>query len=472
MKRLQQMSARTTIVSAASAGRASAFGRRAYQGRPQMLSADDAVKVIKTGDRVFVHSVAAAPQALIHAMTRRAPELRDVEVCHMHIEGDASYADKKYEGSFKNNNFFVGKNVRKGVQEGRLDYTPVFLSEIPLLFRRGILPLDVALITVSPPDQHGFCSLGTSVDASLAAVQCAKTVIAQVNPHMPRTHGDGFVHESAISFMVDGPAPLIEHKRGKVTETIGKIGKNVAQLVEDGATLQMGIGVIPDAVLAELTHHKKLGIHTEMFSDGIIDLVERGVITGENKVIAPRTITVGFCLGTKRLYDFVHENPAVQFRAIEWVNNPILIKENPKMTAINSAVEVDLSGQICADSIGSKLYSGVGGQMDFMRGAALSHGGKPIIALPSTTSRGESKIVPRLKRGAGVVTTRAHVHWVVTEWGAVNLFGKPIKERMKALISIAHPLHRPWLEKEVERGFWFDVDENSPKIPESAHVDE
>jgi acyl-CoA hydrolase len=437
-----------------------------------MLSADDAVKVIKTGDRVFVHSVAAAPQALIHAMTRRAPELRDVEVCHMHIEGDASYADKKYEGSFKNNNFFVGKNVRKGVQEGRLDYTPVFLSEIPLLFRRGILPLDVALITVSPPDQHGFCSLGTSVDASLAAVQCAKTVIAQVNPHMPRTHGDGFVHESAISFMVDGPAPLIEHKRGKVTETIGKIGKNVAQLVEDGATLQMGIGVIPDAVLAELTHHKKLGIHTEMFSDGIIDLVERGVITGENKVIAPRTITVGFCLGTKRLYDFVHENPAVQFRAIEWVNNPILIKENPKMTAINSAVEVDLSGQICADSIGSKLYSGVGGQMDFMRGAALSHGGKPIIALPSTTSRGESKIVPRLKRGAGVVTTRAHVHWVVTEWGAVNLFGKPVKERMKALISIAHPLHRPWLEKEVERGFWFDVDENSPKIPESAHVDE
>lgn len=472
MKRLQQMSARTTVVSAASAGRASAFGRRSYQGRPQMLSADDAVKVIKTGDRVFVHSVAAAPQALIHAMTRRAPELRDVEVCHMHIEGDASYADKKYEGSFKNNNFFVGKNVRKGVQEGRLDYTPVFLSEIPLLFRRGILPLDVALITVSPPDQHGFCSLGTSVDASLAAVQCAKTVIAQVNPHMPRTHGDGFVHESAISFMVDGPAPLIEHKRGKVTETIGKIGKNVAQLVEDGATLQMGIGVIPDAVLAELTHHKKLGIHTEMFSDGIIDLVERGVITGENKVIAPRTITVGFCLGTKRLYDFVHENPAVQFRAIEWVNNPILIKENPKMTAINSAVEVDLSGQICADSIGSKLYSGVGGQMDFMRGAALSHGGKPIIALPSTTSRGESKIVPRLKRGAGVVTTRAHVHWVVTEWGAVNLFGKPVKERMKALISIAHPLHRPWLEKEVERGFWFDVDENSPKIPESAHVDE
>uniref|UniRef100_A0A090XA21 ASCT1B n=1 Tax=Acanthamoeba castellanii TaxID=5755 RepID=A0A090XA21_ACACA len=472
MKRLQQMSARTTVLSAASAGRASAFGRRAYQGRPQMLSADDAVKVIKTGDRVFVHSVAAAPQALIHAMTRRAPELRDVEVCHMHIEGDASYADKKYEGSFKNNNFFVGKNVRKGVQEGRLDYTPVFLSEIPLLFRRGILPLDVALITVSPPDQHGFCSLGTSVDASLAAVQCAKTVIAQVNPHMPRTHGDGFVHESAISFMVDGPAPLIEHKRGKVTETIGKIGKNVAQLVEDGATLQMGIGVIPDAVLAELTHHKKLGIHTEMFSDGIIDLVERGVITGENKVIAPRTITVGFCLGTKRLYDFVHENPAVQFRAIEWVNNPILIKENPKMTAINSAVEVDLSGQICADSIGSKLYSGVGGQMDFMRGAALSHGGKPIIALPSTTSRGESKIVPRLKRGAGVVTTRAHVHWVVTEWGAVNLFGKPVKERMKALISIAHPLHRPWLEKEVERGFWFDVDENSPKIPESAHVDE
>lgn len=469
MKRLQQTTARTAAVSA---GRASAFGRRAYQGRPQMLSADDAVKVIKTGDRVFVHSVAAAPQALIHAMTRRAPELRDVEVCHMHIEGDASYADKKYEGSFKNNNFFVGKNVRKGVQEGRLDYTPVFLSEIPLLFRRGILPLDVALITVSPPDQHGFCSLGTSVDASLAAVQCAKTVIAQVNPHMPRTHGDGFVHESAISVMVDGPAPLIEHKRGKVTETIAKIGKNVAQLVEDGATLQMGIGVIPDAVLSELTHHKKLGIHTEMFSDGVIDLVERGVITGENKVIAPRTITVGFCLGTKRLYDFVHENPAVQFRAIEWVNNPILIKENPKMTAINSAVEVDLSGQICADSIGSKLYSGVGGQMDFMRGAALSHGGKPIIALPSTTSRGESKIVPRLKRGAGVVTTRAHVHWVVTEWGAVNLFGKPIKERMKALISIAHPLHRPWLEKEVERGFWFDVDENSPKIPESAHVDE
>lgn len=283
----------------------------------------------------------------------------------------------------------------------------------------------------------------------------------------------------------------MEHKRGKITDVVAKIGKNVAALVEDGATLQMGIGVIPDAVLSELGHHKKLGIHTEMFSDGVIDLFERGVITGENKVIAPRIITVGFCLGTKRLYDFVNDNPAVQFRGIDWVNNPILIKENPKMTAINSAVEVDLTGQICADSIGSKIYSGVGGQMDFMRGAALSHGtilrylgiiesllillyvgGKPIIALPSTTSRGESKIVPRLKRGAGVVTTRAHVHWVVTEYGAVNLFGKPIRERVKALISIAHPLHRPWLEAEVDRGFWLDTDENSPKIPESAHVDE
>jgi len=405
-------------------------------------------------------------------MTRRASELRGVEVCHLHTEGNAPYADKKYEASFMNNNFFVGKNVRKGVQEGRLDYTPVFLSEIPLLFRRGILPLDVALITVSPPDQHGFCSLGTSVDASLAAVQCAKHVIAQVNPHMPRTHGDGFVHVSAINALVDGPAPLTEHQRGKITNTIAQIGKNVAQLIEDGATLQMGIGVIPDAVLSELTHHKQLGIHTEMFSDGIIDLVEQGVITGENKAIAPRIITVGFCLGTKRLYDFVHDNPAVQFRAIEFVNNPIVIKENPKMTAINSAVEVDLTGQICADSIGAKIYSGVGGQMDFMRGAALSHGGKPIIALPSTTSKGESKIVPHLKRGAGVVTTRAHVHWVVTEFGAVNLFGKPVKERMKALVSIAHPLHRPWLEKEIDRGYWLDTDENSPKIPQSAHVEE
>jgi len=409
---------------------------------------------------------------LVQAMTKRAPELRNVEVCHIHIEGPAPYGDEKYKESFKNNNFFVGKNVRKGVQEGRLDYTPAFLSEIPQFFRRNILPLDVALITVSPPDEHGFCSLGTSVDTSLAAVQCAKHVIAQVNPHMPRTHGDGFVHESAIHAFVDGPMPLVQHKNGKPTEVVSKIGKNVASLIDDGATLQMGIGLIPDAVLSELGNHKKLGVHTEMFSDGLIDLFERGVITGENKVIAPRIITVGFCLGTQRLYDFVHDNPAVQFRRIDWVNNPILIKENPKMTAINSAVEVDLSGQICADSIGSKVYSGVGGQMDFMRGAALSPGGKPIIAMPSTTSRGESKIVPRLKRGAGVVTTRAHVHWVVTEYGAVNLFGKSVRERMKALISIAHPLHRPWLEAEVDRGFWFDTDENSPKIPESANKDE
>jgi 4-hydroxybutyrate CoA-transferase len=419
-------------------------------------TAEEAVKAVHSGHRVFVHSVAASPQCLIKALTARAPELENVELCHLHTEGPAPYADPKYARSFKVNNFFVGANVRKGVQEGRLDYLPVFLSEVPQLFRRGVLPLDVALVQVSPPDHHGFCSLGVSVDVSVAAVECAKYVIAQVNKNMPRTHGDGLIHVNALDVLVEEDAPLPELKPVKMTDAIRAIGKNVAALVEDGATLQMGIGAIPDSVLAELGDRQKLGIHTEMFAEGVMKLVEKGVITGEKKEIDRNKITVGFILGSRKLYDFVDDNPSVVFRDMQFVNDPNVIRQNPKVTAINSALEVDLTGQVCADSLGAKIYSGVGGQMDFMRGAALSHGGKPIIALPSITSAGASRIVPTLKRGAGVVTTRAHVHWVVTEWGAVNLFGKNLRQRFEALISIAHPNHRPWLEAEVARGFWND----------------
>ncbi|KAL6052368.1 4-hydroxybutyrate coenzyme A transferase [Balamuthia mandrillaris] len=348
----------------------------------------------------------------------------------------------------------ISSNTPKILKEGRADYTPVFLSEVPLLFRRNVLPLDVALVQVSPPDKHGFCSLGVSVDTSLAAVQCAKYVIAQVNRHMPRTHGDGLINVKAINCLVEEDTPLPETHTKELGEDTIAIGKNVAALIEDGSTLQMGIGAIPDAVLTQLKNHKRLGIHTEMFSEGVVDLVEQGVITGEDKTIHPNKIVAGFIMGSKRVYDFVNDNPMVEFLDIEYVNDPSVIKRNHKMVAINSCVEVDLTGQVCSDSIGGLIYSGVGGQMDFIRGASLSQGGKPIIALPSVTSKGESRIVPYLKPGAGVVTTRAHVHWVVTEWGAVNLFGKNTRQRQELLISIAHPTHRDWLRQEVERRYW------------------
>jgi len=410
---------------------------------------EEAVSCIKSGDRVFIHSVAAAPHQLIRAMTNRAPELKDVEVVHIHTEGDAPYVAPEYAGSFCTNCMFVGANVREALTTGRADYIPVFLSEVPALFRQKILPIDVAMIQVSPPDKHGYCSLGVSVDVSRAAVQMAKHVVAQINPNMPRTHGDGLIHISRIDAMIEVDDPIPEVIPRPLTEVEKAIGKNIAGLVDDGATLQMGIGAIPDAVLASLTNHKNLGIHTEMFSDGLIELVEKGVVNGKKKKKHPEKIVASFVMGTNKLYRFIDDNPLVQMLDVAYVNDTAVIRRNPKVTAINSAIEVDLTGQVCADSIGTRQYSGVGGQMDFMRGASLSEGGKPIIALSSTTRKGSSRIVPYLKIGAGVVTTRAHVHYVVTEYGVANLYGKNLRQRAKALIQIAHPNHREWLEKEA-----------------------
>jgi acyl-CoA hydrolase len=417
------------------------------------VTASNAVERIKSGDRVFVHGVAAAPHVLIGAMVARGGELMDVEIVHLHTEGSAPYANPEFAASFRVNAFFVGSNVRQAVNEGRGDYIPVFLSEIPALFRKDVLPLDVALIHVSPPDSHGFCSLGVSVDIARAAVDCAKTVIAQVNPRMPRTIGDALVHISQIDAVVEVDIQLPEVHPPILTDIDRAIGGHIAQIIENGATLQMGIGSIPNAVLAALHNHKDLGVHTEMFSDGLIDLSEKGIVNGSQKVKHPGKIVAGFVMGTQRLYDFVHDNPQVLMLDIAYVNDSAVIRRNPKVTAINSAIEVDLTGQVCADSIGTRLYSGVGGQMDFIRGASLSEGGKPIIALPSQTSKGESKIVPFLKEGAGVVTTRAHVHYIVTEYGVANLYGRNLKQRAKALIGIAHPDHREHLDREAFERF-------------------
>jgi acyl-CoA hydrolase len=417
------------------------------------VSAQEAVAIIKSGDRVFVHSVAAAPRVLLEAMTARAPELRVVEVISLHTEGPAPYAAPEMAPSFRVNALFVGANVRQAIHDGRADYLPVFLSEVPRLFRAGILPLDVALVQVSPPDRHGFCSLGVSVDVTRAAVQMAKTVIAQVNPRMPRTHGDGLIHEESIDFAVTVDEPIPELPPHEATETAIAIGEHCAELVEDGATLQVGIGAIPDSTLAALSGHHRLGIHTEMLSDGVVDLVEKGVVTGEMKRIHPGKIVTAFALGTRHLYDFLDDNPQVAMLDMAYVNDVEVIRRNPKVTAINGAMEVDLTGQVCADSIGDQLYSGVGGQMDFIRAASLSEGGKPIIALPSTTLHGESRIVSYLKQGAGVVTTRAHVHFVVTEHGIADLYGKNLRQRAAALIAIADPRHRDALGAEARRRF-------------------
>ncbi len=410
-------------------------------------SAEDAVKLIKSGDRVFVHGVSATPQVLVKAMTNRASELKNVEIVHLHTEGEAPYAAPEYKDSFFTNALFVGANVRKAINDGRGNYIPIFLSEVPGLFRKNILPLDVAMIHVSPPDKHGFCSLGVSVDAAVAAVQTATRVIAQVNPNMPRAHGDGLVHVRNINALVEVNEQLPEHVIPPPSEEEILIGKFCSELVDNGATLQMGIGAIPNAVLKALGNHKNLGVHTEMFSDGVIELVEKGVINGKKKKKYPGKVVAGFVMGSRATYDFIDDNPEVAMLDIAYVNDTAVIRQNPKVTAINSAVEIDLTGQVCADSIGTYHYSGVGGQMDFIRGASLSPGGKPIIALPSVTRKGISRITPFLKQGAGVVTTRAHVHYVVTEYGIANLYGKNLKQRAEALTNIAHPDHREALEK-------------------------
>ncbi len=418
------------------------------------ITAEDAVKVVKPGHRVFLHGSAATPVHLVQALQKRHKELYDVELISITNLGVLDFNNADYRKSFFFNSLFVSANTRSVVNSEAGDYVPIFLSQIPQLFRKDILPVDVALIQVSPPDKHGYCSLGTSVDIAAAVVEKAKYIIAQVNPFMPRTLGDGIVHVNNIDALVayEAPLPEVDYASG-ASAASEQIGKNVASLIEDGATLQMGIGTIPDQVLRNLGSHKDLGIHTEMFSDGIIPLLENGVINNKRKKLNTGLSVTSFLLGTRKLYNFVDNNPSILVMDISYVNDTSIIRQNAKATAINSAIEIDLTGQVCADSIGTYQYSGIGGQMDFMRGASLSEGGKPIIAMPSVTSKGISRIVPFLKEGAGVVTTRGHIHWVVTEYGIVNLFGKNLRQRAKALISIAHPDHRDYLEKAMHARF-------------------
>ncbi|MFN8012664.1 MAG: acetyl-CoA hydrolase/transferase C-terminal domain-containing protein [Holophagaceae bacterium] len=416
---------------------------------PRHTDPRDAIARIRSGQRVFLHGGSATPLALVDALLERAPELRNVEIMHLHTSGRGAYADPVYADSFRTTNLFVGHNLRDRVGSEQVDYLPCFLSEIPNLFRSGRRAPDVALIHVSPPDQHGYCTLGTSVDVARAAVETAAVVIAQVNPRMPRVHGDGFIHMSQIHHWIETEVEIPESPaapRGPVEEAIGR---HAAALIEDGATLQMGIGAIPDAVLAALHSHRHLGLHTEMWSDGCLELLKSGAVDNSQKKVHPGKTIAGFVVGSRPLYDYIHDNPACILLDIAYVNNPGIIARNPRVTAINSAVEVDLTGQVCADSIGSRIISGVGGQMDFIRGASISERGKPIIALPSRTRDGKSRLVPQLKAGAGVVTTRAHVHYVITEYGAADLAGKTLHERAKALINLAHPddredLARAW----------------------------
>ncbi|QBA63225.1 acetyl-CoA hydrolase/transferase family protein [Muriicola soli] len=419
----------------------------------KIVSKTEAAALIKSGDRIFLQGAAMTPNTLINAICDRYEDLSDVEIISIHTEGTVNYATPPYNKAFSINSCFVGGNVRKAVNTNKGDYIPIFLSEIHLLFRRNILPLDVALIQVSPPDIHGYCSLGVSVDVTLPAIQTAKLVIAQINPCVPRTHGDGIIHFSEIDAAIEIDTPLHVHPMGSISEIEHQIGRHVAGLIEDGATLQLGIGNIPNAVLTNLEGHKRLGVHTEMFSDGLLPLVESGVITGEEKTLKSGRIVTCFAAGSQELYDFVDDNPIVNFKEAAYTNDTNVILQNPKVTAINSAVEIDLTGQICADSVGTRQISGVGGQMDFIRAASLSNGGKPIFAFTSQTKNGFSKITPTLKHGAGVTTTRAHVHYVATEYGIVNLFGKNLHQRAKALISIAHPNHREELSKAAYERF-------------------
>lgn len=414
------------------------------------MSAEEAVKPITSGQRVFLHGSASTPVYLMDALAARASELRDIELVNITTMGTSELFKADYRESFHFNALFVSANLRGVISEGRGDYVPVFLSEISRLFERGYLPLDAALLQVSPPDAHGYCSLGTSVDVARSAVRSARYVVAQVNRHIPRTHGDGLVHISEINALVAHDAPLPELNYGEgLTDADMRIGKYIAEIIEDGATLQMGIGSIPDAVLQCLGNHKDLGVHTEMFSEGLIPLIESGVVTNRNKRKHPGKVVTSFATGTRRLYDFVHDNPLFAFLEAAYVNDTAVIRQHPKVTAINSAIEIDLTGQVCADSIGTRHFSGVGGQMDFIRGASLSDGGKPIIALQSSTPKGVSKIVPFLKEGAGVVTTRAHVQYVVTEYGVVNLYGKSLLQRARLLRDIAHPDHREQLDQAI-----------------------
>ena len=420
----------------------------------KLTSADEAVKIIKSGDNVVIQPGCAVPRELVRAMVKRKDDLENVTIYHILIVGELPYVNPGMEKHFRHKAFFTGANVRKAVHEGRAEFIPIFLSELPLLFKKNIIPVDIALLNVSLPDEHGFCSYGVDVGTIKTAAEKAKTIIAQINSEMPRSLGDSFIHINKIHHIVEHTEPIQElpqvdpNASEEMLKIYDTIGKNVADLIEDGATLQMGIGAIPDSVMRYLRGRKNLGIHTEMFSDGIISLVEEGIINGEEKTIHPGKIISGFVLGTKKLFDFINNNPVIEFHPQEYVNDPFVIAQNKKMVAINSAIEIDITGQVCADSIGTRIFSGIGGQEDFIRGAAPSEGGKPIIALPSITKDGEfSRIVPELRHGAGVVTSRGDVHYVVTEYGVAQLFGKSLKERARDLISIAHPKFRDELTK-------------------------
>ncbi len=415
--------------------------------RRKRCTAQEAVREIRSNSTVYIHPGCAEPEKLVAAMVDRAEELRNVNVIHLLTRGKAEYVRPEMEGRFRHVAFFAGANVREAINEGRADFIPVFLSEVESLFGTAF-PIDVALIHVSPPDEHGFCSFGVGVDATKTAAERARVVIAQVNPKMPRTLGDSFIHLNKIHYVVEAAEEILEYPQGEVSDVACQIGRNIGDLIEDGSTLQLGIGEIPDAVLKFLSGKKDVGIHTEMVSDGVIDLIEKGIINNERKSLHPGKVILGFVLGTRRLYEFIDNNPIFEFHPSQYTNDPFIISRNDRQVAINSALEVDLTGQVCADSLGWSFYSGIGGQVDFIRGSARSKGGKPIIALPSTAKNETiSRIVPRLADGAGVVTTRGDVHYVITEYGTASLHGRTIRERCRALIDIAHPKFREWLEQ-------------------------
>jgi acetyl-CoA hydrolase len=421
--------------------------------RSKVTNVDQALACIQSEDRVYLGGGAGIPQALVQGLMQQAPQLKDVEVVHILTFADAPYVAPEFSESFRHNALFIGRNVRNAVHEGRADFTPIFLSEIPDLFRQeGTLPLDVALIALSPPDEHGFCSFGVEVGTTKPAAETARCIVAEVNQQMPRTLGDSFIHMSRLHAVVEVDYPLPQAPQGGSSELHLQVGRHIAEMIPDGATLQMGIGSIPDAVLRNLTNHKDLGIHTELFSDGVIDMVELGIVTCARKTFHPGKIVAGFLFGSQRLYDFVDNNPIIELHPTDYVNNPFNIALNDNMVSINSAIQVDLTGQVCADSIGPLFYSGVGGQVDFIRGAARSKGGKPIIAFLSTARQGTiSRIVPLLNHGAGVVTSRNDVHYVVTEYGVASLHGKTVRQRAQALIGISHPRFRDELTAEAKK---------------------
>ena len=428
--------------------------------KSRVTTAEEAVKAIKSGNRIFMTGNVSVPQKSLAALVEYAPNLKDVEICQALSVGPADYVKPEMEGHLRVNTLFISANVRKAVQEGRADFTPVLLSEFTLLFKNGILPVDVALIHVSPPDEHGFCSLGVEVGLTKTPAESARIIIAEVNDQMPRTLGDSFIHVSRLTYMVpvSYPIPEMPMSGEETDQATEQLAGHVAGLIPDGATMQMGIGAIPDAVLKYLFHKKDLGVHSELISDGVIDLVEAGVLTNARKSLNPGKIIIGFILGSQRLYKWVHDNPLCEFHRTEYVNDPFVIAQNDRMVAINSAIEVDLTGQVCADSIGPKFFSGVGGQMDFIYGASRSRGGVPIIAMLSTNTTRDgnltSKIVPTLRPGAGVVTGRNHIHYVVTEYGIADLYGKSVRQRVKELVKVAHPDFRSDLEKQAKELNW------------------